>query len=180
MADDPAPRLVSNLRGRRLASQPTLSRFGNVVSRTDLFRLALAITDTVIHGERRKRKASKVHRIIIDMDPTDDPTYGGQQLTFFNAYYDTWCYLPMITTIQFDHEQDQYQVAPVLRPGNAKGSLGAIGILKRLVPRLRETFPHARIYVRMDSALATPEVRSCMKVSNRLYLVHRGKNSVLK
>lgn len=180
MADDPALRLVSNLRGWRLASQPTLSRFENVVSRTDLFRLALAITDTVIHWERRKRKASKVRRIIIDMDPTDDPTYGGQQLTFFNAYYDTWCYLPMITTIRFDHEPDQYQIAPVLRPGNAKGSLGAIGILKRLVPRIQEAFPHAQIYVRMDSAFATPEVLSWLEANDLLYLVNMGKNSVLE
>lgn len=180
MADDPALRLVSNLRGWRLASQPTLSRFENVVSRTDLFRLALAITNTVIDWERRKRKASKVRRIIIDMDPTDDPTYGGQQLTFFNAYYDTWCYLPMITTIQFDHEPDQYQIAPVLRPGNAKGSLGAIGILKRLVHRLREAFPRAQIYVRMDSAFATPEVLSWLEARDLLYLVNMGKNSVLE
>lgn len=180
LAYDPALKMVSNVRGWRLASQPTLSRFENVVSRTDLFRIALAITDTVIEWERGKRKASKVRRIIIDMDPTDDPTYGDQQLTFFNAYYDTWCYLPMITTIQFDHEPDQYQVAPVLRPGNAKGSLGAIGILKRLVPRLREAFPNAQIYARMDGAFAAPEVLSWLEAHDLRYLVNMAKNSVLK
>jgi hypothetical protein len=59
-----------------LASQPTLSRFEKKVSRTDLFRMALAMTDTEIDFERRKRKARKVRRVTIDRDPTDDPTYG--------------------------------------------------------------------------------------------------------
>lgn len=180
LAHDPALKMVCNVRDGRLASQPTLSRFENDVTRTDLFRIALAITDTVIDCERRKRSVRKVHRITIDMDPTEDPTYGDQQLTFFNAYYDNWCYLPMITTIQFGDEPDQYQVAPVLRPGNAKGSLGAIGILKRLVARLRKTFPHATIVVRMDGAFSTPEVLAWLEANHLLYLVNMAKNSVLK
>jgi len=180
LAHDPALKMVSNLRDGRLASQPTLSRFENEVTKTDLFRMALAITDTVIDCERRKRSVRKVHRITIDMDPTEDPTYGDQQLTFFNAYYDNWCYLPMITTIQFGDEAEQYQVAPVLRPGNANGSLGAIGILKRLVTRLRKTFPNATLYVRLDGAYSTPEVLAWLDANDLLYLVNMAKNSVLK
>jgi hypothetical protein len=180
LVHDPALKMVSHLREGRLASQPTLSRFENEVSRTDLFRIGLAITDTVIDCERRKRVVRNVRRITIDMDPTDDPTYGDQQLTFFNAFYDTWCYLPMVTTIQFGDEAEQYQVAPVLRPGNAKGSLGAIGILKRLVPRLRKTFPNATLVVRMDGAFATPEVFAWLEASDLLYLVNMAKNSVLE
>lgn len=180
LAHDPALKLVCNQRDGRLASQPTLSRFENEVTRTDLYRTALALTDTVLDWERRKRVVRKVRRITIDLDPTEDPTYGDQQLTFFNAYYDNWCYLPMITTIQFDDEAEQYQVAPVLRPGNAKGSLGAIGILKRLLPRLRKTFPWATIYVRMDGAFATPEVLAWLEKEDLLYVVNMSKNSVLK
>ncbi|HVR84685.1 MAG TPA: IS1380 family transposase [Planctomycetota bacterium] len=180
LVHDPALKMVSHLREGRLASQPTLSRFENEVTRTDLFRIGLAITDTVIDCERRKRVVRNVRRITIDMDPTDDPTYGDQQLTFFNAFYDTWCYLPMVTTIQFGDEAEQYQVAPVLRPGNAKGSLGAIGILKRLVPRLRKTFPYATLVVRMDGAFATPEVFAWLEAHDLLYLVNMAKNSVLE
>lgn len=180
LAHDPALKLVCNQREGRLASQPTLSRFENDVTRTDLFRIALALTDSVIDWERKKRVARKVRRITIDMDPTEDPTYGNQQLTFFNAYYDNWCYLPMITTIQFGDEAEQYHIAPVLRPGNAKGSLGAIGILKRLVPRLRMAFPFATIYVRMDGAFATPEVLAWLESNDHLYVVNMAKNSVLK
>lgn len=180
LAHDPALKVVCNRREGRLASQPTLSRFENDVTRTDVFRVALAITDAVIDTERRKRNARKVHRITIDMDPTEDPTYGDQQLTFFNAYYDNWCYLPMVTTVQFEGDPEQYQVAPVLRPGNAKGSLGAIGILKRLLPRLRKAFPNATLFVRMDGAFATPEVLTWLETENLFYVVNMAKNSVLK
>lgn len=180
LAHDPALKMVCHQREGRLASQPTISRFENDVTRTDVFRAALALTDTVIDWERRKRIVRKVRRITIDMDPTEDPTYGDQQLTFFNAFYDNWCYLPMVTTIQFGDEAEQYQVAPVLRPGNAKGSLGALGILKRLVHRLRQAFPFATICVRMDGAFATPEIFDWLEREDLLYLVNMSKNSVLK
>jgi Transposase DDE domain group 1 len=180
LAHDPALKMVCNLRDGRLASQPTLSRFENDIRRSDLFRMGVAITDTVIEAESRKRIPRKVRCITIDMDPTEDPTYGDQQLTFFNAFYDNWCYLPMITTIQFDDDTDQIQVAPVLRPGNAKGSLGAIGILKRLVTRLRKRFPFTTLVVRMDGAFATPEVFTWLEENDLLYLINMSKNSILK
>lgn len=161
-----------------LASQPTLSRFENAVSRTDLLRMAYAMTDSVIASQQKLR--GKVRTITVDMDPTEDPTYGGQQMTFFNAFYDNWCYLPMVTTIQFDKEAEQWLVAPMLRPGNAKGSLGAVGILERLLPRLGKAFPKARLRVRMDGAFATPEVLSWLEGQHLDYAINMPINPVLK
>ncbi|MDY0068122.1 MAG: transposase, partial [Steroidobacteraceae bacterium] len=74
------------LRGEDLASQPTLSRFENAFGRADLYRMGLALADTVIERHRRRLKR-KAKRITIDLDPTDDPTHGAQQLTFFNGHY---------------------------------------------------------------------------------------------
>ena len=56
--------------------------------------MGIALADTVIERHRRRLKR-KAKRITIDLDPTDDPTHGAQQLTFFNGHYDTWCYLPV-------------------------------------------------------------------------------------
>ena len=67
------------------------------------------------------------------MDPTDDPTYGQQQLSFFNGHYDNYCYLPMACFLQFDEEPDQYLFAYVLRTGDAPSSLGAVALLSRTV-----------------------------------------------
>lgn len=180
LAQDPALKLVCERRDGTLASQATLSRLENAVRRVDLLRMAYSLTDTVIECERQKRGGCRVRRIVIDMDSTADPTYGDQQLTFFNAYYDDWCYQPMLTTVSFDEDPEQFQVAPVLRPGNAKGSAGATAILKRLVPRLRRVFPRAKIYVRMDGAFATPQVLAWLEANDLGYVVNMGKNSVLE
>jgi hypothetical protein len=45
-------------------------------------------------------------RITIDLDPTDDPTHGQQEFTFFNGHYDTWCYLPVVATVTFKDEPE--------------------------------------------------------------------------
>ncbi len=179
---DPVMTLVC---GRRpgneqdLASQPTLSRFENTPRRRDLMQMAHALTQCVIDEQKRRRRSNKPKLITIDMDPTEDPTYGNQQLTFFNGYYDNWCYLPMVTTIQFDAEPEQFLVAPVLRPGKAISSAGATSILKRLVPRLHEAFPGARIRVRMDAGFASPKVFDWLEASKLEYFVAMQGNSVL-
>ncbi|MBU0743282.1 transposase, partial [bacterium] len=33
--------------------------------------------------------------VTLDLDATDDPTHGRQQLSLFNGHYDRWCYLPL-------------------------------------------------------------------------------------
>jgi hypothetical protein len=66
-----------------LASQPTTSRFENSVGRKELFRMAKALADTVIERHRKRRKG-RARLITIDLDPTDDPTHGAPQLSFFN------------------------------------------------------------------------------------------------
>ena len=76
------------LSGMDLASQPTMSRLENRVSRTDLYRMARALVDTFIASYDRPPEA-----ILLDIDDTDDPTHGAQQLTLFNGYYQEKCYL---------------------------------------------------------------------------------------
>ena len=96
--------------------------------------------------------------VTIDLDPTDDATHGAQQLTFFNKYYDRWCYLPLLAFLTFDDETEQYLCAAVLRPGNVPATRGAVGVLQRLLALLRLAFPQARFLVRLDGGFATPEI----------------------
>ena len=118
--------------GPALASQPTLSRFENVVAPRDLYRLTQTLADVVIAHHQARLAAQRVRRITIDLDPTDDPTHGQQELTFFNGHYDTWCYLPVVGTLTFNGERTQHLVTAILRPGNAPATAGVIGILRRL------------------------------------------------
>lgn len=165
--------------GEDLASQPTLSRFENAFDRADLYRMGIALADTVIERHRRRLKR-KVKRITIDLDPTDDPTHGAQQLTFFNGHYDTWCYLPMAGFLTFNEETDQYLFAYVLRPGNAGAAVGAIGILARLLPKLRAAFPRARLRVRLDGGFAAPQIFAFLERERVEYVVAMANNQVLQ
>ena len=128
LADDPLHKLVLDrepLTGPALGSQPTLSRFENAVGRRDLVRLGHQLARTVIDAQRR-RLHGRARRITIDLDPTDDPTHGQQELSFFNGHYDTACYLPLVATLTFDDEPMQHLAGLVLRPGNAPASRGAM------------------------------------------------------
>jgi hypothetical protein len=179
---DPIQKLLCGrdpVKGEDLASQPTLSRFENAFDRADLYRMSVALADTVIerHRQRLKRKAK---RITIDLDPTDDPTHGAQQLAFFNGHYDTWCYLPVAGFLSFNEEPDQYLIAYVLRPGNAVAGLGAIGILSRLLPRLRAAFPRARLRVRLDGGFACAEIFAFLESEGLEYVLAMAKNKVLQ
>jgi hypothetical protein len=182
LASDPIQKLLCGrdpLSGEDLASQPTLSRFENAFDRADLYRMGIALAETVIERHRRRLKR-KVKRITIDLDPTDDPTHGAQQLTFFNGHYDSWCYLPVAGYLTFNAELEQYLFAYVLRPGNATASVGAIGILSRLLPRLRAAFPRARLRVRLDGGYASAEIFAFLERENLEYLVAMAKNKVLQ
>jgi hypothetical protein len=64
-----------------LASQPTISRLENMVTRKDLMRIAYALCDHFIASYKRRPKV-----IVIDMDCTTDVVHGEQQLRLFNAY----------------------------------------------------------------------------------------------
>jgi Transposase DDE domain group 1 len=132
------------LTGPALGSQPTLSRFENAVSRRDLVRVGQRLARTVI-AHHRRRLHGRARRITIDLDPTDDPTHGQQELSFFNGHYDTACYLPLVATLTFDDEPMQYLAGIVLRPGNAPAGRGAISRLRWLVRVLRRAFPRARL-----------------------------------
>ena len=131
LAEDPIHKALLGrdpIDGDALASQATLSRFENAVGPRDLYRFGEALADSVI-GRHRKRFRGKARLITIDLDPTDDPTHGQQQFSFFNGYYDSWCYLPVLGFVSFNNEVEQYLFTAVLRPGNVTAKLGAVGIL---------------------------------------------------
>lgn len=184
LAEDPIQKLLIGrdpVRGAALASQPTLSRFENAPRRADLYRMGEALAETVIERHRRRLGAGKVNHITIDLDPTDDPTHGGQQLTFFNGHYDTWCYLPMAGFLTFNRESEQYLFCYVLRAGNAPAKQGAIGILDRVIEQVRAAFPKARILVRLDGGFAGPALLNYLEDEAKVdYIIGMAENKVLK
>ena len=165
--------------GFDMASQPTLSRFENAVGPRQLYNMGAALAESVIerHAQRLHHRARLV---TIDLDPTDDPTHGAQQLSFFNSHYDNTCYLPMMGFVTFNDEADQYLCAAVLRPGNVTAAAGAVGILRRLMGLIRGSFPKARIRVRLDGGFANPELLAFLDAEAGVeYTVAMAGNAVL-
>ena len=159
-AKDPIHKLLLDrdpVEDNDLASQPTLSRFENGVGVKELYRMSEALARSVLrrHAKRLRKRA---YRVTIDLDPTDDPTHGAQQWSFFNGHYDTWCYLPVLGFVSFNDEAEQYLCAAVLRPGNAGAAVGAVGLLRRLVGMIRGYLPGVTIRVRLDGGFAHPAV----------------------
>ena len=183
LASDPMHKMLLDrdpLAGRDLASQPTLSRFENAVGPKELYAMAEVLALRVIerHAERLR---GRIRRVTIDLDPTEDPTHGAQQLSFFNGHYDSWCYLPVMGFLSFNDEPEQYLCTAVLRPGNVTAAFGAVGILRRLLLMVRYFLPRVRIRVRLDGGFAHPAVLALLDQEPNLeYVVAMAKNAVLK
>ncbi len=76
--------------GNSLSSQPTMSRFENSLSRSELYKIAVAFVDNFIESYSQEPAV-----IILDPDDTNSNTYGAQQLALFNDYYGEYCYMPL-------------------------------------------------------------------------------------
>lgn len=181
LADDPLHKLAVGrdpVTGAALASQPTLSRFENAMSPWTLARMGRTVAATVIAHHQAQLKG-RAQRITIDLDPTDDPTHGQQAFTFFNGHYDTWCYLPLVATLTFNDEAEQYLVAIVLRPGNSPATHGARGLLRTLVRHLRRAFPGVALRVRVDGGFAGSEWLDVLETQRVEYVVGLANNARL-
>jgi hypothetical protein len=166
--------------GLDLASQPTLSRFENAVGARALYRMGERLASSVIE-RHAKRLGNRARLVTLDLDPTDDPTHGAQQMSFFNGHYDSWCYLPVMGFVSFNDEAEQYLCAAVLRPGNVTAPVGAVGILRRLLMMVRHFFPGSRVRVRLDGGFAHPELLDFLDAEPGLeYVVAMASNAVLQ
>jgi Transposase DDE domain group 1 len=148
---DPMLQLVADQPlGQPLGSQPTLSRWENAPTARELVRLHDVWLDIFIRvcGEQVRQRGE----IVLDLDSTDDPTYGQQQLSFFNGAYGQHMYHPMLV---FERHTG-YLLAARLRPGNASSHGRIVPMLLRLVPRLQAAFPKIKIKLRGDAGFALP------------------------
>lgn len=182
LADDPMHKLAVGrdpVTGAAVASQPTLSRFENAIGRRALYGMGRTLAATVI-AQHRHRLKGRAQRITIDLDPTDDPTHGQQELAFFNGHYDTWCYLPLVATLTFNDEAEQYLVAIMLRPGNSPAKRGAFGLLRTLLRRLRHAFPGAHLRVRVDGGFAGNDWLDLLEAERVEYVVGLASNTRLE
>ena len=157
--------------GSSLASQPTLSRFENRVSRPELYRMALELLHQFIASYT---SAPKV--IVLDVDDTEDPVHGGQEHARYDSYYGGYCFMPL-------HVYEGLSGRLITTILKAKRFTGAqmLAVLKRLVKRLRQVWPHTLLIVRGDSHFAYPEVMQWIEAQPSMgYVTGLTSNVVLQ
>jgi len=153
-----------------LASQPTLSRFENSLDKHSIYKLMNVWLDNYVSSLKGRKK------IIIDVDATDDPTYGNQQLSLFNGYYGQFMYNELF----FHDGQTGQIILPVLRPGNSHSNKWYVSILKRIIERIRETYPEIEITIRTDSGFSGAGFYKLVDDYNLFYATGIAANEVLK
>lgn len=131
-----------------LCSQPTMTRLENHADRRTLFEIGKLFVREYVASFRKAPK-----RVILDVDDTNADTYGSQQLSLFNDYYDEYCYMPMVI---FDGMNGKL-ILPLLRPGRRNKSVNIFGILRRIVEYLHKVWPRTIIELRGDSHFCSHE-----------------------
>src|SRR5205823_994799 len=157
--------------GPPLASQPTLSRFENHVSRTELYRMARVLVDQFIASYSHPPKV-----IVLDFDDTEDPAHGEQEQARYDGYYGGYCFLPL-------HLYEGLSGRLITTIFKAKRFTGPqmLSVLKRLVKRLRQAWPDTLLIFRGDSHFAYPEVMQWIEAqANLSYVTGLTSNAVLQ
>jgi len=130
---------------RALASGSTLNRFHHAYTRRQaevplMERPVLGEIDAALSQRLRtlndylpelfiRTRPTPPHFIILDVDPTDDPTHGQQVLSFFHGYFEQHQYFPLLV---FDGESG-FPLAAWLRPGTVHASCGVVTTLRSIV-----------------------------------------------
>ncbi len=157
--------------GADLASQPTMSRFENGITRQELDQLAEVFLEAFIRSY-----AEPPAVIVLDFDDTADLAHGEQEQARFNAHVGDHCFMPL-------HVYEGLSgrlITTILKPSLLKG-IELLPILQRLVTRLRQAWPGAEIIFRGDSHFTYPEVMAYLESEPRMhYVTGLGTNAVLK
>lgn len=169
LREEPTMQSVAGEVGEALASQPTLSRLENSVEWDSIRLLESEGTEWFC------RHGSTEGEIILDMDSTEDRTYGGQQLSFFNGHYDSYMYHPLLI---FEGKSGVL-LSSRLRPGNSAAFRQAVPMLRPLTRRLRSQFPDRGIGLRADGAFGTPEIMDYAEYAGLGYAIGFGRNEKL-
>jgi len=179
LREDPLLKLVADrgLDDDPLASQPTLSRFENSVTIPALHRLIDFLADTGVERLREKHQGQLPERVTLDLDPTDDPTHGHQQLSLFHGYYDQHQYFPQVIS----EPTTRHVFLVWLRPGAVHAAHGADDDLMRVVGKLRAARADVAVHVRGDCGFGVPWMYDiCEKTPKITYTFGLAANTVLQ
>jgi len=153
-----------------LCSQPTMSRLENMPTKSEMRALLGVLVDLYCESYPAQPKA-----VTFDIDDTVDVTYGKQQLSFFNAYEDEYCFKPIHV---YDTARDR-PVLVLLRPGQTPSGREVRAVLYLLIKRVRARWPETIITIRGDSHYGRPEAMDWCEKNGVNYVFGIAGNAAL-
>lgn len=146
-----------------LSSQPTMSRFENTPSNSELYRIAAVFVDNFV-----KSYCVEPGVIILDADDTNSNVYGEQQMCIFNDYYGEYCLMPL-------HIYEGYSgklITTILKPGSRSKSVNVFDILRRIIDRLRTVWKNTTIIIRGDGHFCSHQLMDwCTDKNNNVHFL---------
>lgn len=178
LRDDPIFKLLADRlpADDPLASQPTLSRFENAVTIDTLWQTLDFLTTTGIERLREKHGGQLPGQLTLDLDATDDPTHGQQQLALFHGYYEQHQYFPIVVS----EPSTQHVFYAALRPGAVHAAHGADDDVRFVVARLRAAQADVAIHLRGDSGFGVPRMYKICEENRLTYTLGIGANKRLQ
>jgi hypothetical protein len=173
LAHDPAMRWVVGGQAvtGQAASTSQMGRFETEVLTQDANLSALAdLSGCWIDRVHARRP---VRGIVLDMDSSVSPTFGGQEGSAYNGHFGCTCYHPLFVFNQFG---DLERCA--LRPGNVHSAEGWREVLEPVIARYRTTM--RRRYFRADAGFASPAVYELLEAEDYAYVIRLPANAVLQ
>ena len=148
--------------GQHLSSQPTMSRFENSLSHSELYKIAVTFVDHFIQSYSEEPSV-----IILDCDDTNSNTYGTQQLALFNEYYGEYCYMPL----HIYEGLSGKLITTILKPGRRSKTTDVFSILQRIISYLRKVWKNTLIIVRGDGHFCSKELMAWTKEQDNVHFL---------
>lgn len=167
-------------KGCALAGKSTLNRLeltpfdADAASRYKKIVARPVVIDELLVDICLEAHATPPEEIILDVDATDDLLHGHQEGRFFHGYYRSYCYLPLYIFC------GEHLLCSRLRTANQDGAAGTVDELKRIIERIRLSWPETRIIVRGDSGFCRDAIMSWCEAHAVDYVLGLAKNSRLK
>jgi hypothetical protein len=156
--------------GVELCSQATMCRLENLPQTTALKRMMVAMVELFCDSF-----GEVPHRIVLDIDDTEDRVHGHQQLALFHAHYDSRCFLP----IHIYEATTGKPVAVILRPGKTPDGAEVALVLRHVVRAIRARWPRVDILIRGDGHYSRPEALDWLERNRIGYIFGLAGNQVL-
>jgi hypothetical protein len=157
-----------------LAGKSTLNRLEHTPRRhatkyhkidCDGSRVDALLVDLFLEAHERAPR-----EIVLDLDNTDIPLFGGQEGRFYHGHYEAYCYLPLYVFC------GRHLILARQRLANVAGSAGAVEEMARIVAQIRQRWPRVRITLRADSGFANDALMAWCEENRVDYVFGLARN----